>query len=120
MAECSGLVQRRQLLPRDVALAAAAAYQSLFGEEEGAAAAAAGDGGSSGVPATFQVVYMTGWAPHVSQQKPSQRGSATVSFEDLVSGLGGDGSGGGGGGGGGGGVEGDGSDGSASSGSAVR
>ena len=31
---------------------------------------------------------MTGWAPHPRQQQPLQRGSATVSFEDLVSELG--------------------------------
>lgn len=34
-----------------------------------------------------QVLYMTGWAPHASQQKPSRRGSATVSFEDLQEAL---------------------------------
>lgn len=32
----------------------------------------------------MQVMYMTGWAPHVSQQRPSKRGSANVSFEDLA------------------------------------
>lgn len=34
--------------------------------------------------ATFEVIFMTGWAPHPGQQRPAQRGSATVSFEDLV------------------------------------
>jgi NADH dehydrogenase [ubiquinone] 1 alpha subcomplex assembly factor 5 len=38
--------------------------------------------------ATFEVIYMTGWAPHPRQQQPLQRGSATMSFEDLVSELG--------------------------------
>lgn len=38
--------------------------------------------------ATFEVIYMTGWAPHPSQQQPARRGSATVSFEDLVKDLG--------------------------------
>ena len=28
-----------------------------------------------------QVLYMTGWSPHESQQKPASRGSATVSFQ---------------------------------------
>lgn len=32
----------------------------------------------------LQVMYMTGWAPHDSQQKPAARGSATVSFEELA------------------------------------
>ena len=35
----------------------------------------------------LQVLYMTGWAPHASQQQPSRRGSATVSFEDLQDAL---------------------------------
>ena len=41
--------------------------------------------------ATYEVIYMTGWAPHPSQQKAAKRGSATVSFEDLVADLGTDG-----------------------------
>ena len=39
-------------------------------------------------PVMLQVLYMTGWAPHGSQQKPARRGSATVSFEDLQQALG--------------------------------
>ncbi len=35
----------------------------------------------------LQVLYMTGWAPHASQQQPARRGSATVSFEDLQDAL---------------------------------
>jgi hypothetical protein len=31
----------------------------------------------------LQVIYMAGWSPDVSQQRPKRRGSATVSFEDL-------------------------------------
>ena len=34
-----------------------------------------------------QVLYMTGWAPHPSQQRPSRRGSATVSLEQLQEAL---------------------------------
>lgn len=34
--------------------------------------------------ATYEVIFMTGWAPHPGQQRPAARGSATVSFEDLV------------------------------------
>ncbi len=26
-------------------------------------------------------MFLTGWAPHESQQKPAKRGSATVSFQ---------------------------------------
>jgi len=98
MGETGALVQRRGCLPRDSALATAAVYQTLFGEAQegrdgkdeeelndistsGQAAMHYSNGNS--VPATYQVVYMAGWAPDPSQQKPSARGSATVSFQDL-------------------------------------
>lgn len=48
--------------------------------------------------ATYEVIYMTGWAPHPSQQKAARRGSATVSFEELVEDLGAEGGAEGGGG----------------------
>ena len=32
----------------------------------------------------FDIVYLTGWAPHESQQKPLRPGSATTSFEAAV------------------------------------
>lgn len=71
MGETNALVQRNNILNRDAALATAAVYQSMFGAEDGT------------VPATFQVIYMTGWKEHPSQQTPKRRGSATVSFQDI-------------------------------------
>lgn len=35
---------------------------------------------------TFDLVTITGWAPHESQQKPSARGSATVSLKKALEG----------------------------------
>lgn len=52
-------------------LAAAAIYRELYGDQDG------------NIPATFQVIYLAGWAPHESQQKPLARGSGTVSLKDL-------------------------------------
>jgi NADH dehydrogenase [ubiquinone] 1 alpha subcomplex assembly factor 5 len=75
MGEGLALKQRREALPRDSALAAAALYDSMFGEEH--------EGRGRGVPATFEVVYLTGWAPDPSQPRAARRGSATVSFGDL-------------------------------------
>ncbi|GAQ79426.1 S-adenosyl-L-methionine dependent methyltransferases [Klebsormidium nitens] len=72
MGEVNAVRNRRLVLPRDTALATAAAYQSMFANKDGS------------VPATFQVIYMAGWAPHSTQQRPRQRGSATVSLEDLA------------------------------------
>jgi len=60
---------------RDTAMAAAAVYQSMFGKEDGT------------VPATFQVIYMIGWAPDPSQPRSKRRGSATVSISDLADAL---------------------------------
>lgn len=34
--------------------------------------------------ATFDLIFLTGWAPHESQQKPSPRGSATHSLTDIL------------------------------------
>ncbi|SLN10179.1 methyltransferase domain-containing protein [Oceanibacterium hippocampi] len=36
------------------------------------------------VPATFQVLFLTGWAPHESQQKPLRPGSANARLADAL------------------------------------
>ncbi|KZV27382.1 methyltransferase [Dorcoceras hygrometricum] len=77
MGETNALLQRSTVLKRDTALAAAAVYESMFAADDGT------------VPATFQVIYMTGWREHSSQQKPKRRGSATVSFGDIQKQFGG-------------------------------
>lgn len=53
----------------DTLLAAAAAYQSMYGSAE--------DGS---VPASFQVIYWIGWAPSASQPKALKRGSVPKGF----------------------------------------
>jgi NADH dehydrogenase [ubiquinone] 1 alpha subcomplex assembly factor 5 len=52
---------RRPFLPRETAVAARTLY----------------------VEKSFEVLYMTGWRSHESQQSAKQRGSATVSLADL-------------------------------------
>jgi NADH dehydrogenase [ubiquinone] 1 alpha subcomplex assembly factor 5 len=76
--ESNAVLHRQTSLKRSTALAASAIYKSMFGEEID---------GKLSYPATYHVVYMTGWSPHESQQRPKERGSATVSFQDLASGL---------------------------------
>ncbi|OMP09314.1 Methyltransferase type 11 [Corchorus olitorius] len=71
MGETNALLQRSNILKRETALATAAIYDSLFAAEDGT------------IPATFQVMYMTGWREHPSQQKAKCRGSATISFQDI-------------------------------------
>ncbi|KAG2452274.1 hypothetical protein HYH02_003298 [Chlamydomonas schloesseri] len=109
LGEGNASVQRRRMLPRDSALAAAAVYQSMFGfrphqddhqeeqqqeeeaqgrqEQEQQQEQGDGNGDGNGVTATFQVIFMTGWAPSPHQPKAAKRGSATVSFQDLADGL---------------------------------
>lgn len=36
------------------------------------------------IRATFDYVYLSGWVPHESQQKPARRGSAKVSMKDAL------------------------------------
>lgn len=58
---------------RDTALAMAAAYKGMFADEE-----------TGAIPATYQVIYLSGFAPAPTQRGAAQRGSATVSLEDLA------------------------------------
>ncbi|KAL0383385.1 UNVERIFIED_CONTAM: putative methyltransferase, mitochondrial [Sesamum calycinum] len=77
MGETNALLQRSNILKRDTALATAAVYESMFAAEDGT------------IPATFQVIFMTGWREHPSQQRAKRRGSATVSFKDIQKQFGG-------------------------------
>jgi hypothetical protein len=36
------------------------------------------------VPATFEIITLTGWAPHESQQKPLKPGSAKMRLADAL------------------------------------
>ena len=71
MGENNAIAMRRPYVSRDTMLAAAAAYEAIYGDENGV------------VPATFQVIYLSGWAPHESQQQAKKRGSATVSLSEI-------------------------------------
>lgn len=57
---------------RAVFLRAAELYSEGFSDPDGR------------VRATFSIIWMSGWAPHESQQKPARRGSANVSLEDVL------------------------------------
>lgn len=51
MGESNALVHRAPVLNRDVLLAAAAIYRTVYGNGDGA----------EGIPATFEVIHMIGW-----------------------------------------------------------
>ena len=85
MGEANAATGRRDRVGRDTLVAAAAAYHALYSEPPPDApdADAAAQLAARVVPATFQVIYMIGWAPHEQQQQPDRRGSASKSMRDL-------------------------------------
>lgn len=65
------LALRSRRTSRTQFLAMAAAYQELYGNPDGS------------IRATFQIIYMIGWAPERSQPRPLERGSASHSLRDI-------------------------------------
>jgi len=73
MGETNAVAARDQrFMRRDTLFAAAEKYQALYADADGR------------VPATFQVIWLTGWAPHESQQKAIRPGSATARLADAL------------------------------------
>ena len=73
MGETNAVAARDQrFMRRDTLFAAAEKYQALYADADGR------------VPATFQVIWLTGWAPHESQQKAIRPGSATTRLADAL------------------------------------
>ncbi len=64
--------RRRKLTRRATMLRMADIYRERFSDFDGR------------IRATFDVVWMSGWAPHESQQKPLRPGSAKTSLADAV------------------------------------
>ena len=73
MGETNALSERRRTpLRRSTLIRAAEIYREKFGLPDGR------------VPATFDIVIVTGWAPHESQQKPLAPGSANTRLADAL------------------------------------
>lgn len=73
MGETNVLLERsRRPLPRAVLFRALELYQQRFSGLDGK------------VSATFEIVTVTGWAPHESQQKPLRPGSARTRLADAL------------------------------------
>ncbi|WP_430707694.1 methyltransferase domain-containing protein [Nitrobacter hamburgensis] len=68
--------RRRTPLRRATLLRMAQIYRERFTDPDGR------------IRATFDIVWLSGWAPHESQQKPLQPGSAKASLEEAVKGRG--------------------------------
>lgn len=73
MGEQNVLLGRlRHPTKRAVFLRAAEIYQNKFGQANGS------------IPASFEIITLTGWAPHESQQKPLRPGSARTRLASAV------------------------------------
>ena len=73
LGETNALSDRvRTFLRRDVLAAALQSYAADSADEEGR------------LEATFEIVYLTGWAPHESQQKPLKPGQARARLADAL------------------------------------
>ncbi|HMN71216.1 MAG TPA: methyltransferase domain-containing protein [Rhodoblastus sp.] len=73
MGATNALVARsRKPLRRATLMRAAEIYAQRYGDPDGR------------VRASFDIVWLSGWAPHDSQQKPAARGSGQVSLADAL------------------------------------
>jgi SAM-dependent methyltransferase len=73
MGATNVLVERRRTLTRRATLLRMAAiYAERFADGDGR------------IRATFDIIWLSGWAPHESQQKPLKPGSAKASLEEAV------------------------------------
>ena len=73
MGAANSLVERRRMpMRRATLLRMAEIYAERFADPDGR------------IRATFDIIWLSGWAPHESQQKPLQPGSATASLEAAV------------------------------------
>ena len=73
MGESNALMNRyKKFTPPTFFARAAEFYQKTFTET------------SARITASFEIIFLIGWAPHASQQQPQKRGSAQISLEDHL------------------------------------
>jgi SAM-dependent methyltransferase len=73
MGAANALIERSRMpLRRAVLIRMAETYSRLFSDPDGR------------VRATFEVVWLSGWAPHLSQQQPLRPGSAKARLADAL------------------------------------
>ncbi|MAL78441.1 MAG: SAM-dependent methyltransferase [Sneathiella sp.] len=73
MGESNALVLRQKTFTRrQIMMRAADLYMERYADDEGR------------IPASFQIIYMTGWSPHSSQQKPLAPGSGQARLSDYL------------------------------------
>jgi len=75
MGEGNASMNRRDRVGLGTFVGAACVYRELYPAEEG--------NHSEGIVASAQIMYGIAWKEHESQQKPKDRGSATVNMTDI-------------------------------------
>ena len=64
--------REKQKFSKKLFIRAAEIYANRFADEDGR------------IRATFELVFMSGWVPHQSQQNPSKPGSAAINLADAI------------------------------------
>lgn len=73
MGESNAIAARNKSYPgKQLFIEAAKIYQEKYAEPDGR------------IPATFDIVFLLGWAPHESQQQPLKPGSAKHSLAEAL------------------------------------
>ena len=73
MGETNVLAERTAVpLTRTLLAAVVSAYDETFGDKSGR------------LPASFEIAFLTGWAPHASQPRPLRPGSAKISLAEAL------------------------------------
>jgi SAM-dependent methyltransferase len=72
MGESNAMTERRGHLRRETLGTALEIYQAEFGLPDGR------------IPATFEIIFLTGWAPSATQPKPLRPGSATARLAEAL------------------------------------
>ena len=73
MGETNATLRRiRSFSKKEMFVQVADRYQELYGDSNGR------------IPATFQIIYLTGWAPDNSQPRPLRPGSASHRLADAL------------------------------------
>ncbi len=73
MGETNAILKRdKRLLSRDFFMEAAKLYQEMYTSDDGR------------ITASFEIIFLLGWSPHESQQKPLRPGSAKTRLADAL------------------------------------
>ncbi len=72
MGESNAMTERRGSLRRETLAKALEIYQAEFALPDGR------------IPATFEIIFLTGWAPSATQPKPLRPGSATARLAEAL------------------------------------